>query len=127
MGQTKPKTRDVLFPVGINPNATQPLAETQGGEGRTTSRRASAAGWGPAAPPRQGVWGGCGVAGGGCMMLSAMLRFPTHREPTPRHPIPLPVLLPSTQNSNRLHNRGWTALYIKLNYSLGEGRETKDP
>lgn len=71
--------------------------------------------------------GAVGWPGGVCMMLSAMLRFPTHREPTPRHPIPLPVLLPSTQNSNRLHNRGWTALYIKLNYSLGEGRETKDP
>lgn len=57
------------------------------------------------------------------MVLSAMLSSPTHREPPPRHSIPLP----RTRNSNRLHNRGWTALYIKLNYSLGEGRETKDP
>lgn len=32
---------------------------------------------------------------------------------------------PRHRNSSCLHNRGWTALYITLNYSLGKGRETK--
>lgn len=79
-----------------------------------------AGGW---LPPNAGVSRGAVGYPGGCGVLSVMLRSPTHCEPPPRRSIPLP----GTRNSNRLHNRGWTALYIKLNYSLGEGRETKDP
>lgn len=44
---------------------------------------------------------------------------------SPQPPKPPPP--PQPRNSSRLHHRGWTALFIKLNYSLGEGRETKHP
>lgn len=40
---------------------------------------------------------------------------------------PKPPPPPRPRNSSRLHHRGWAALFIKLNYSLGEGRETKNP
>lgn len=80
--------------------------------------------WELAAPSH----GECGVLRacleGGEGGVGATPGSPTHPEPPPRRPIPLPI----PRNSNVLHNRGWSALYIKLNYRLGRGRrESREP